>query len=100
MRFYRTVTVYFLPERQLEGIQKLKELAHLMDEYDVPTELLSSFASETFCVHVVSRFETSSQFEAVNAWATTSNRYQQWLQSVQDLFDWSQTQTNLYTILV
>ncbi|MCA9917108.1 MAG: hypothetical protein KC445_04105 [Anaerolineales bacterium] len=50
-------------------------------------------------IHVVSHFETLAQFEAINHWAASDAAYQSWLQSVQDLFDWNRTETNLYTVL-
>ncbi|WP_420630097.1 hypothetical protein [Candidatus Leptofilum sp.] len=100
MSYYRTVTVYHLPERRSEGIEKLKSLCQLLNNYGAKTEILTNFAGDSFHIHVVSRFDTLVQFEALNAWAATNPEYQSWLQSVQDLFDWNRTQTNLYTIIV
>ncbi|GJM40994.1 MAG: hypothetical protein DHS20C20_12760 [Ardenticatenaceae bacterium] len=99
MRYYRTVTVYHLPERRAEGIEKLKNLCQLLTEYGANTEILTNFAGDTFRIHVVSHFETLTKFEALNSWAATDSAYQSWLQSVQDLFDWNRTETNLYTII-
>ncbi|WP_420645162.1 hypothetical protein [Candidatus Leptofilum sp.] len=100
MSYYRAVTVYHLPERRAEGIEKLKQLSQLLNNFGATTEILTNFAGDSFRIHVVSRFETLAQFEALNAWAATDAAYQTWLQSVQDLFDWNRTQTNLYTIIV
>lgn len=99
MSYYRTVTVYYLPQRQLEGMKKLKALAQMMNEIGAPTEILTNFAGDNFRIHVVSRFETLAQFEALNSWAATDAAYQTWLQSAQDLFDWNRTETNLYSVL-
>ena len=99
MSYYRTVTVYHLPERRTEGIKKLKLLSQLLNNYGATTEILTTFAGDSFRIHVVSQFETLAQFEALNTWATEDTNYQAWLQSVQDLFDWNRTETNLYTII-
>lgn len=63
------------------------------------TEILTNFAGDTFRIHVVSRFATLAQFEALNDWAATDAAYQLWLQSVQDLFDWQRTETQLYRVV-
>ena len=99
MSYYRTVTVYHLPERRKEGIEKLQLLSQMLNKYGTPTEILTNFAGDSFRIHVASRFETLAQFEALNAWAATDATYQAWLQSVQDLFDWNRTETNLYAVL-
>ena len=99
MGYYRTVTVYHLPERRAEGVEKLKLLCHLLKDYGANTEILTNFAGDSFRIHVVSHFETLAQFEELNNWAATDSAYQSWLQSVQDLFDWKRTETNLYTII-
>ncbi|MBK8900149.1 MAG: hypothetical protein IPM53_03110 [Anaerolineaceae bacterium] len=99
MSYYRTVTVYHLPERRMEGIEKLKLLCQLLNNFGANTEILTNFAGDSFRIHVVSHFETLAQFEALNEWAAGNAAYQNWLQSVQDLFDWNRTQTNLYTII-
>ncbi len=99
MSYYRTVTVYHLPERRTEGIEKLKLLCQLLKSYGTSTEILTNFAGDSFRIHVVSCFETLAQFEALNNWAASDAAYQRWLQSVQDLFDWNRTETNLYTII-
>lgn len=99
MSYYRTVTIYHLPERRREGIEKLKQLCQLLNNYGASSEILTNFAEDSLRIHVVSRFDTLAQFEALNAWATTNPNYQRWLQSIQDLFDWNRTQTNLYTII-
>jgi hypothetical protein len=99
MSYYRTVTVYYLPQRQREGIKKLKELVQMMNDYNAPTEILTNFAGDNGRLHVVSHFQSLAQFEALNAWAATDATYQNWLQSVQDLFDWNRTQTNLYQVV-
>ena len=99
MSYYRTITVYHLPDRREEGVEKLKKLCRLLNEYGAPTEILTNFAGDSFRIHVVSRFGTLAEFEAMNAWAATDPAYQTWLQSVQDLFDWNRTETNLYAIL-
>lgn len=100
MGYYRTVTVYHLPERRTEGIEKLKLLSQLLNQYGATTEILTNFAGDSFRIHVVSRFETLAQFEALNIWAATDATYQAWLQSVQDLFDWNRTETNLFKVIV
>ncbi|MCB8937626.1 MAG: hypothetical protein H6654_11610 [Ardenticatenaceae bacterium] len=99
MSYYRTVTVYHLPERRVEGIEKLKLLCQILKNYGANTEILTNFAGDSFRIHVVSHFETLTQFEALNKWAARDAAYQAWLQSVQDLFDWNRTETNLYTVL-
>lgn len=99
MGYYRTVTMYHLPERRTEGIEKLKLLSQLLNNYGARTEILNNFAGDSFRIHVVSHFETLAQFEALNNWAAADSAYQAWLQSVQDLFDWNRTETNLYTII-
>ena len=100
MGYYRIVTVYHLPERRNEGIEKLKQLCHLLNSYGATTEILSNFAGDSFRIHVVSHFVTLAQFEALNSWAATDADYQGWLQSVQDLFDWNRTEITLYTVIV
>ena len=99
MTYYRTVTVYHLPERKAEGVAKLKELSQLLNQYGASTEILTNFAGDSFRIHVVSRFRTLAQFEALNVWAVADATYQSWLQSVQDLFDWNRTETNLYMVI-
>ncbi len=99
MSYYRTVTVYHLPERRSEGVAKLRELCQLLNNRDAVTEILTNFAGDSFRIHVVSRFATLAQFEALNAWAATDAGYQLWLQSVQDLFDWQRTETQLYKVV-
>lgn len=99
MSYYRTVTVYHLPERRTEGIQKLKLLSELLNNYGATTEILTNFAGDSFRIHVVSQFQTLAQFESLNAWAAADAHYQSWLQSVQDLFDWNRTETNLYAVV-
>lgn len=99
MSYYRTVTVYHLPERRTEGIEKLKLLSELLNNYGAATEILTNFAGDSFRIHVVSQFQTLAQFEALNAWAAADASYQSWLQSVQDLFDWNRTETNLYMVV-
>ncbi|MCA9944319.1 MAG: hypothetical protein KC449_12610 [Anaerolineales bacterium] len=99
MSYYRAITMYHLPERRTEGIEKLKSLCQLLKGYGANTKILTNFAGDSFRIHLVSHFETLAQFEALSAWAVTDATYQAWLQSVQDLFDWSQTQTHLYQVI-
>ena len=99
MSYYRTVTVYHLPERREEGIDKIKLLRKLLNEYGAPTEILVNSAGGRLHLHVVSRFETIAQFETLNSWATIDEAYQSWLQSVQSLFDWNRTETKMYRTL-
>lgn len=99
MGYFRTVTVCHLPERRAEGVQKLKEFCHLLNRFGATTEICTNIAGGGSRIHLVSHFETLAQFEALSAWAVTDATYQAWLQSVQDLFDWSQTQTHLYQVI-
>ncbi len=80
-------------------MELLKELSQLLNNYGATTEILTNFAGDSFRIHVVSRFQTLAQFEALNTWAATDSTYQAWLQSVQDLFDWNRTQTHLYQVI-
>ncbi len=99
MSYYRVVTVYHLPERRSEGIEKLKSLSKLLNQFGATTEILTNYAGEHFRIHAVSQFETLTQFESLNVWALNNPEYQSWLQSVQDLFDWNRTETNLYQVV-
>lgn len=99
MSYYRSVTIYYAPEKRLEGIEKLKQLAQILSGYGAPTEVLANFSGEHSRIHLVSRFQTLAQFEALNARAGADSAYQVWLQSVQAIFDWNRTTTQLFVVL-
>lgn len=96
--YCRLVLVQHWPEKRVEGLCQLQQLAALLIEQGVQTEILASCGADSTQCAVISHYESRSHVAALHRWGRQDAAYQQWLEDVQSCFDWSRTVTRLFTI--